>query len=605
MILAMLKIRELFQKHRPAAVLLGIILALTSIPFIDMYLSLGTPWPSILPVFGDEPFNPARVQTIVKGSFIGGSPYFLEHHHDLPLVIFAGAWLNALPQLAGLSYNTSMLLNFVLWSLLFAGTLYWLFRELRASPWVSVFGTVAMYLQMYAHVWRPINLQPVYPFYFLFNIALIRLIREPSRRNSLFLAGMTGLMFYLFSYLWQAFVITLGLLFFYALLKKNRPLLKATSISLVVGGVIGSPVVLYALWLSHTSPYFWESVGRLGLVNTHLPMAEVVYSGGWAGIIILFLVTLRWCSRPLREDANFSLTATFLILTSLGLWIMQGSNLITGKLLETGEHIRIFILPWLLFSTVSIAAALWQRRALLSKWIKIFAAGVLLLMSLASAQYTYEYFSPFIPLQAHQDLWHREVQEDLWQSEQRYRAPFAWLQENKKTPVVVWSDPHDFITANLPTLTRHFTLYAMYGMLELMPENEVRERYLVSQYFNNPTLADLKTEREMRLYLGRGDYPHRPKTIEREVKLCRILFFFDKNKDCGTPPTYQSYMGDAFFLELDKKFQTDIKPNIKAYLKKYHVIYILKDAVLNPTYKPETLGAVRVYADDRYELYRL
>ena len=598
------RVTEFARQHRAAVVLMGIILVLTAIPFLDMFFVLGTPWPSIMPVFGDEPFNPARVESIVKGSYFGGNPYFIEHHYDLPLVIFAGAWINALPQLAGLSYNASMLLNFVLWSLLFALTLYWLFRELRTPPWFSVFGTVAMYLQMYAHVWRPINLQPVYPFYFLFNIALIRLIREPNRRNGAFLALVTGAMFYLFSYLWQAFVITLGLLFLWALLKKNRPLLKATFISSVAGCVIGSPVVLYALWLSRTSPYFWESVGRLGLVNTHLPMAEVIYSGGWALAVIAFLAVLIWRKRELWKDAEFALLALFLILSHLGLWIMQGSNLITGKLLETGEHIRTFILPWLIFSTVALVATLWQRRAQLSSGLRAFSVATLLLFSVVSVHYTYEYFSPFIP-SFHQDLWHPEVQEDLWHTEQLYTGLFDWLQANEKTPVVVWSDPHDFLSANIPTFTRHFTLYAMYGMLELMPEGEVRERYLVSQYFNNPTLADLRTEREMRLYLGRGDYPHRPNTIARQIKICRILFFWDKSKDCGKPPTYQEFVGDKVFSDLETKFQSDIKPNIKAYLKKYHVSYILKDVVLDPQYHPETLGAKLVYSDARFELYRL
>ena len=109
----------------------------------------------------------------------------------------------------------------------------------------------------------------------------------------------------------------------------------------------------------------------------------------------------------------------------------------------------------------------------------------------------------------------------------------------------------------------------------------------------------------MRLYLGRGDYPHKPKTIARGIKICRILFFWDENKDCGTPPTYQEFIGDEVFATLEHKFRTDIKPNIKAYLAKYHVSYILKDKVLNPRYQPENIGAVLVYADDRYEIYRL
>ena len=109
----------------------------------------------------------------------------------------------------------------------------------------------------------------------------------------------------------------------------------------------------------------------------------------------------------------------------------------------------------------------------------------------------------------------------------------------------------------------------------------------------------------MALYLGRQDTAHNAKTIERGIKICRILFFFDKHKDCGTVPTPQSLLGDKFFTDLGRKFQTDIKPNIKAYLKKYHVSYILKDNVLNSNYRPEELGAKLVYSDDRYEIWHL
>lgn len=586
-------VKKLLQNHRPVAVLMVTILVLTVIPVLDIFLVLGNTWQGFLPTFGDEPFYPALVQSIVKG-YTGGNPYFFEHRNDPPLVIFGGVWINAAPQLAGLSYNTAMMVNFILWSLLFAVSLYWLFRELRVRPWVAVFGTTLMYLQMYSHVWRSVNLQPVYPFYFLFYIALVRLIREQSRKNIVFLALATGMAFYLYAYFWQIAVITLGLLFLYALVRKNWPLLKATLLSSLIGGVIGLPVLLYTLWLSYASPYFWESVGRFGLVNTHIPMAEVIYSGGWVGIMIAFLAVLFW--RGFQQDREFNFLGLFLVINGLGLWIMQGSNLITGKLLETAEHIRILILPWLLFATVCIGALLWEKRALLSGKLRLFSVIVIGVLSVANVHYTYFYFSPFLT---------QNVNRGLWQTEQLYVKPFAWLENKEKEPVVVWSNPHDHLTANLPTFTKHFTLYTWGGMFELMPEGEVHERFLVSSYFDNPTIDDLKSSDTMGLYLGRQDFPHKAKTIERGIKVCRILFFWDKNKDCGTPPTPQELLGDQFFIDLENKFQNDIKPNIKEYLKKYHVSYILKDKTLDPQYHPEELGATRVYSDDRYEIYHL
>lgn len=592
----MSRVKNLLRQHRPLVVLMGIIIVLTTIPAVDTYLVLGTVSPPFPPTFTDETFYYARMQTIVKGYTAGGNPYFLEHRNDPPLVIFGGAWIDAIPQLLGLSFNEALWVNMIVWSLLFASFLYWLFWELRTPRWVAVFGTVLLYIESYWHMWRPVNFQPIFPFYFLFYIALLRLIREQSRKNIALLSFAVGSAFYLYGYLWQAALITLGLLFFYALIRKQWGLLKASFFSGLFACIIGSPVVLYALWLSHTSPYFWESVYRLGLVNTHLPMAEVIYSGGWVGVTCAFVAVLLWRVRALREDKEFVLLSAFIGISGFGLWIMQGSNLITGKLLETGEHVRILMLPWFMFCTIAIGVFLWRRRTLLSKALRIFSAVVIAVLTVLNIHYTYYYFSQFIPA---------NINQPLWQTEETYVKPLAWLQSNSKEPEVVWSDPHDYLSNNIPIFTKDFTLYAQFGWFELMPEGEIRERYLVSQYFNNPTVQDLESTDEMALYIGRHDLPHEAETLDRAVKICKILFFWDKSKNCGQLTTPQQLLGDSFFEALETRFQTDIKPNIQAYLKKYHVSYIIKDKILDPNYHPETLGGKLVYSDDRYEIYHL
>lgn len=590
----MVKIREYLRLHRPAVVLAVVVLALTFVPLLEVFFFVGSAWRGIPPTFSDDLYF-TRVHTIGEGHLTAGNPYFLEHSDGPPLVIFGGAWINAIPLWMGLSFITAQMINFIIWSLLFAASVYWLFRELRAPPWVAMFGTLFLYIQSYGHVWRPANLQPVFPFYFLFYIALLCLVRDQSRRNSVVLGLATGATFYLYAYLWQTAVVTLGLLFLYALVRKHWPLLKATLLSSLIGGVIGLPVPLYMLlWLPHISPYFWESMGRLGLVNTHLPMADVIYFGGWVGVALALLVVLYHRSQALREDKEFMFLNVFLCVSGLGLWIMQGSNFITGKLLETGEHVAGLIFPWLVFTTFGLGAFLWSRRAHLSQELRIFSVVVLVVLSVMNIR--------FINLSGYLTP---AVDSKVWRDEQSFAGPLTWLQMNEKNPVVIWSDPHDHLATVLPIYTKDFVLYAYYGMLELVPEGEIRERYLISQYFNNPTVADLKSETEMGLYLGRHDYPHYAKTIERGIKICRILYFWDKNKDCGVPPTSQQLLGDKFFTDLENKFQNDIKPNIKAYFTKYHVSYILKDKVLNPKYHPETLGAKLVYSDDRYELWHV
>jgi hypothetical protein len=594
--MATARMKEFLGRHRPVVVLVLLVLLCTTFPPLATHVALGNAWQGIPPSFTDEGVYYAHMHTVAEGYLTDGNPFFFEHRNGPPFVIFGGVWLSALPLLAGLPFNVAIMLNFILWSLAFALMLYWLFREWLTPRWLAVSGTLFIYLQSLAHVWRAVNLQTVYPFHFLFYVALTRLIREQSRKNITLLAATIAASFYIFAYLWQIAAITLGLLLLYALAKKRWLLAKATVFSGLIGAVLGSPVLLYMLWLSHASPYFWESIYRLGLVNTHIPMAEVIYSGGWIGVILAVLMLLYLRKSAVRKDREFVLLSIFLTTSGLGLWVMQGSNLVTGKLLETGEHVRTLIIPWLSFATILVASYLWQRRAQLTKRLRALSIILVGACALASCYFFNLYFVPFVNVAP-------EISN--WKTEELYAKPFAWLNAADKGPVVVWSDPHDGLATYLPIFTKDFTLYSSAGLSLLVPEGEIRERYLISQYFTNPTTADLESNSEMGMYLGRHDIPHEAMTIARRVKICKILFFWDKNKNCGTEPTSQELLGDQFFTNLETRFQTDIKPNIKAYLKKYHVSYIIKDDVLDPQYNPEELGALRVYTDGRFEIYRL
>ena len=106
--------KEYFRRHRAFAVLVVIVLLLTTIPVIYVFFILGNTWQGITPMFGDETFYSARIQTIVKGYPLEGNPYFFEHRNDMPLVIFGGTWISAIPKLAGLSPHAALLLNLVL-----------------------------------------------------------------------------------------------------------------------------------------------------------------------------------------------------------------------------------------------------------------------------------------------------------------------------------------------------------------------------------------------------------------------------------------------------------------------------------------------------------
>lgn len=582
------------KKHRTVLALCAVTALLALIPVLNIWRGLGAEWQGVIPGYGDEGLYYNQIHEIADGHFWYGNQYLIEHAEGPPSVIFAGHWLAALPLWLGMPFIPAMYFNNVLWGIIFVLLGYWLLRELSLPKILSAFGSLFSYLTCYGLMLRPSSRQEVYPFFLLFYIALIRFFKKPEEWSSIIFLGLaTGATFYVFSYLWQTVVITLGLLALYALYLRAWPLLRSTLLASALGGVLGLSPLLYMLYLSNTYPYFLESVARFGLVDTHVPMAEVVYSGGWIGVLLALAAFVYWRVPALREDNRFLFVAGFAAFTGLGLWIMEGSNLITGKLLETGEHMRPFIGPWLPLAGIPLAWTLWQRRGAVRGWnraVVLIGMAALLFMGLVFVQ---RYFYSYIDI--------RGLTDD-WREAQSYAIPLQWIDAQQEEPIVIWNQNESF-NIYIPMLSRDYVLYSPGAMFTLVSNQEIQERYLVTNYFNNPSIADLKAH--LAEYVGRQDAYHHAKTIERGIKICRIIFYFDKAHGCGVPPTSVGLMGEAFFAGLEKKFTDDIRPRIKTYLQKYHVSYIITDTTMSPPWTPQMLGARKVWGDGRYEIYRL
>lgn len=588
-----------FNLHflRQHYMLLGLLLAtglLSCLPILNAYFVIGAEWRGVPQSYGDEILYINQIHEVLDGYFWYGNQYLYEHREGPPLVVFAGHWLAALPALFGMPFLVLLMFNFFLWSMIFAWLGYWLLRELSVTKLFAALGSLMAYLSVYGLMLRPTSRQEVYPFFALFYIALIRLCKKPDDTKSvLFLGVATGATFYAFSYLWQTAIITLGLVFLYALARSEWPLWRAIVKASCLGGLIGAPQLLYMLYLSQTVPYFLESLSRFGLVNTHLPMAEVLYSGGWIGILLLAVGIVWWCGRKECYETVFTHVGVFVVATGLGLWIMQGSNLITGKLLETGEHIRPFIGPWLAFAGMAFFVYAWQRRLNFSFFTKIILCALSLLTLFGWIVFVKIYFYPYINVQHNREAWIEQ---------QSYAAPLQWLDQVEAESVVVWTDPEHPLGLHIPSLSKHYVLFEQAAIFTLTPNAEIQERYLVANYFKDISTSSLQAK--LSYYVGRQDAFHRAKSIERGIKLCRIIYFYNGGENCGTPPTSVDLFGAQFFADLEYKFTTDIRPNIAQYLKKYHVSYSIKDTRLNATMLPENLGGTRVWSDGRYEIYK-
>ena len=578
-------------------ILLGLLVAavlLSLVPVAQAWLLIGDAWRGVPQGYLDEIIYYSHIKEVGTGNLFFGNPYLLEHRFDPPLVIFGSDVLAAIPLLLGLPLVPALMLNFMLWSAIFCGLYYRLFREFALSKWLSASVALFAYVQSYDQVFRASVRQEVFPFLILFYISLIRFLKRPEDRVSVIFLGLSaGITFYIYGFLWQTAVGTLGILALYALTTRQWRLLRGTLLASVLGGAVGAPPFFYTLWVTQ-QPYFWDSINRFGLVHTRLPMAEIIYSGAWVGVVLAMCAALYWFVPAMHKDRTSRTVLLFLGVTGVALWILQGSNFFTGQLLEIGEHIRRFIALWLPLATVLSVALAWRYRQYLSGVRRGLVVLAVVALAGANLYFGYRYVSPFIYVGA---------QRESWIEQQRYAAPLAWLQANEPDPVVVWGNPHRNAVAHVPVLTRHYVLYEEPTQYMLLSNDEIRERYLVSSYFDEVTPQTLKDS--FVIYMGRANSYHLPKTIERGIKICRILHFYDGGKSCGVAPTPIELLGDTLFEDLAVKFTSDIRPHVKEYLKKYRVSYILKDVKLDRQYHPEELGAARVYNDGGFELWKL
>jgi hypothetical protein len=577
--------KTFFRQHATLLCALVAIAVLCFLPVFNAKMVIGEHWRGVPQNYGDEILYVNHITEIATGSWTDGNPYLYEHRYDAPLVLFTGNWIAAIPLMLDVPLSVALILNFIIWSLVFVYLAYNIVREFECPPWLAAASAVVAHISIYGLMLRPSNRQEVFPVFLLFYWAVIRFLKYPERRSSLWLLGVsTGLCFWVFSYLWQLAVVTLGFFALYLLYRREWFMLKRTLLASFIGGLIGLPTLLYMAYQWATSPYFLESLSRFGLVETYLPMGEVFRAGAWILALLGIIMFALWHHISLRTDTKFFAISFFAATTGLALITMMGSNVITGKLLETPEHIKPFIGPWaVLTGAVLCWYLLREHKRTLACMVGVWVFAHTYLFA---GIYFFNYVVP--------------PYGDIWIEQQSYAAPLRWLDEHIDEPSVIWVDPQHPISLYVPALTKHYVLYGQGALWTLTSNEELRERYLAANYFKDLTKDVLRQNIDW--YMGRQDAYHKAKTIERGVKICRLL---RAHSDCGAVPSSQDLLGDEFFAKMLADFDTEIRPNIKDYLQQYHASYILKDIKINADWKPETLGAHVVWSDNRFTIYQL
>jgi hypothetical protein len=445
-------------------------------------------------------------------------------------------------------------------------------------------------------------MQIVAPFFLLFCISYGQWlkVKTPSKLQNLFLIVTVALSFYIYTYSWQIVLMVLGLTALFLIYHKDWFKLKNLFIVGLCGGILGLPIILYAL-KQISSPYYWETMARIGLVNTHIPTALSFYDGGMI-LVILFLwwISFVWV-RGLKDNPKYKEAFTFVSLLGLGLFFVSFSNLVTGKELEISNHIERFVIIWISVALVLYTWFLVKSR-FSAKGGSAFGGELYELSYLKKLIVSILFIFSFI-IFTHffvNGFGIKSILQTDTKSAQIYAEPINWLNKNVPKESVVWSNGG--IGYYLPIMSTDFQLFNPLGGLHIMSSKEEEERYLTSHYFDNLTLQDIKND--FRQYAGTGNSIHQYKTYNRKVKICQLLKLSYFGIDCGQITDAVSFRGEKYFVDLYNQYTNDIKPNIINKLKKFNVEYVVRDKRVNDKFTPEEIPNIMLlWSNDNFEIY--
>ena len=570
------------------------------LPYAHLYWKLGYEIPKLpVAVYNDADYYFDRMQEVKDGYPFLGNPYFIEHREEVPPAFFLADWFSAIPLLLGVPLMTTIALNFFIWSFFFILLAYVLLRVLDVTGRWSFFGSLVVFSEVYLLMIRPVSMQVVFPLFLIFMIAYVVWLKDPeSRKKQVALALAAAFTAYIYTYAWQIVIVALGLtpvLFFVTDRRES-----IGSFFKVFGMFIlaSLPLVLYTMkQIAH--PLYWETMQRIGLVNTHVPTAAVVYVSIWVvGMFCLWGLLSRHNTRHIGLMKIHDAAFPFFAVLGMAMVVVTCSNILSGKDLELPQHIERFIVLWSGFASVYSCYFLSRKY----EWQK-FSRLALVLGSLCVAVVfvgNIHYLSIFGPGVIFDEQYDFERAKKI----QGFDAPLVWLKENAKEPAVIWADPNGPLRGYVTMMTQHYILFSAGGGLHLVGQDELDERYLVSHFFAL-TREDLIDD--YHAYGGVGNAYHGWKTHNRKVKLCDLLLLGRLGCECGELTDRETYIGAQYFTDLYERYRFEIKPNINSYLEKYQVAYIIKD---NETDRVEfqpmlIVGAKQVYNDGRFEIYSL
>jgi hypothetical protein len=536
----------------------------------------------------DSLYYYARMHEVLDGHPLIGNPYAYEHRSALAPAFFLPDIISAIPMLIGIPFNFGIIVNVFVWSFLFLILAFKALELLRMPRWYAFVLSLLLYVTAYSFMLRPTVMQIVYPMFFAFLIVLIKFLGDPlSRRRGVWLAVASATSFYIYTYIGYIVVFSLAFAFFWYLATRRFKELTKLVISGLFALVLLIPFGINTL-LQMKDVYYFETLNRIGLVQTHIPSMEALFYCRWV-IIALIAFILFWYFFPKNEESDSRLKI-FWLSTGVSLLLGLFLNVFTGVEMTLGIHIGRFVILWMVMAGGVLIYEWYSSRAFSTNKIKYIVVGVFLLLLVAGVVRNIPRGLDFFQFNNRSS----HSISDL----QALAGPLGWLREHESEESVVWAN--EAISEYLVVVTKHYPLFAHSAAIHSISSKELEERYLLSQSLNALTIDDLK--HDFKLYSGAGSSKELPRVENQKVWFCEKLVFIHAKSNCPPNTDAVALRGEEYFEVLAKQFES-VKKNQTALLEQFNVKYLLFDRESDDL---RTLSLEKaLYDDGRFVIFPL
>jgi len=560
-------------------IVLGLTILCSATPFFRVALAYDQ-FPLIFPTLGDIDHNYyyVRIHEVLDGHLFLGNPFYIEHVGESALAFSGGEWLAAIPMVLGASFVFGLLINAIVWPVIFFVLVFKLLRELYVEEKMAIISAFVIFLASFSLILRPVAMQIVFPVFLIFCIAFVKWLKKAEMKTAFFLIVTAALNFYTYAFSWQivVFVLIFSTIIFFLMKKRelaiNMFLIGLSTVALIL------PVVFYTIH-QMLLPLYSESVMRTALAITRIPTGAVIIYGAPLIVATIFALVLF---RKAQED--YSVLRMFIYCFVPALFAAAVSNIVTAQDPELASHIGRYMV--LVAYVILLAALPYLKYA--QKKILIFSVCLVV----GSSVYIFQDIARSLLIN---DLSIRDSVDS-----QAYYAPLQWLENRERSPVVVLANPN--ISGYVPAITKHYVVFSNYGLNHILTNEEQIERYILSQ-FDISKLTETQLKNELRIFAGTGPAIHQYKAINRRIRICRMFRMDLLGYSCGEYISADSLLGFDYYSKILSE-AAHINKNISIWLDKYHVTYLIIDQKNGDNFAALSLFKSQIYDDGRFQIWQ-